>query len=55
MGIVAMILVMIGASGIRALQNFIVFTGVPVSLLLLTSLWVAPKIVKSMRLQDSPR
>jgi glycine betaine transporter len=55
MGIVAMILVMIGAGGISALQNFIVITGVPVSLLLLTSLWVAPKMVKSMRLQDSPR
>ena len=55
MGIVAMILVMIGAGGISALQNFIVITGVPVSLLMLTSLWVAPKMVKSMRLQDSPR
>lgn len=55
MGIVAMILVMIGAGGISALQNFIVITGVPVSLLLLTSLWVAPKMVQEMRLQDSPR
>ncbi len=51
MGIVAMILVTIGAGGISALQSFIVITGVPVSILLLTSLWVAPKMVQEMRAQ----
>lgn len=42
MGLVAIILISIG--GISALQSFIVVTAVPVSLVLLPSLWVAPKI-----------
>ena len=44
MGAVAMILVSIGAGGISALQSFIVVTAVPVSLILLPSLWAAPRI-----------
>ncbi len=48
MGIVAIILISIGSSGISALQSFIVITAVPVSLILLPSLWDAPKIAKKM-------
>jgi len=48
MGIIAMILVVIGAGGVGALQSFIVITAVPVSLLLLTSVWVAPKMAAEM-------
>jgi choline/carnitine/betaine transport len=42
MGVIAIILISIG--GINALQSFIVVTAVPVSLVLLPSLWNAPSI-----------
>ncbi len=48
MGVVAMILISIGSGGISALQAFIVVTAVPVSLILLPSLWVAPKIARDL-------
>ena len=48
MGVVAMILISIGAGGISALQYFIVVTAVPVSLILLPSLWVAPRIAREL-------
>lgn len=54
MGVVAMILISIGSGGISALQYFIVVTAVPVSLILLPSLWVAPRIARELaqRSQD---
>ncbi len=48
MGIVAIILISIGDGGIRSLQNFIVVTAVPVSIILLPSLWVAPMLARRM-------
>ncbi|MBS9777994.1 MAG: BCCT family transporter [Gammaproteobacteria bacterium] len=47
MGAVAIILVMVGdgSSGVDALQKFIVVTAVPVSLILLPPLWIAPTLV----------
>ncbi|WP_250637306.1 BCCT family transporter [Salipiger sp. CCB-MM3] len=45
MGIMAVILISIGAGGISKLQSFIVVTAVPVSLTLLPTLWDAPRIV----------
>lgn len=45
MGAVAAILIQIGEGGITALQSFIVVAAVPVSLILVPLLWVAPKIV----------
>jgi choline-glycine betaine transporter len=42
MGVLAMILVSIGSGGMSALQYFIVVTAVPVSLILLPSLWFGP-------------
>ena len=48
MGVLAMILVAIGSGGISALQNFIVVTAVPVSIILLPSLWVGPAIARSI-------
>lgn len=48
MGVVAMILISIGSGGIGALQYFIVVTAVPVSLILLPSLWVAPRIAREL-------
>jgi len=53
MGVVAMILVSIGSGGISALQSFIVVTAVPVSLILLPSLWAAPKIAYTLKKQQS--
>lgn len=44
MGAVAAILIQIGEGGITALQSFIVVAAVPVSLILVPLLWVAPKV-----------
>lgn len=52
MGVVAMILISIGSGGINALQYFIVVTAVPVSLILLPSLWVAPKIARKLAMRE---
>ncbi len=48
MGVTALILISLGAGGISALQSFIVITAVPVSLILLPSLWNAPQIAIKM-------
>jgi len=44
MGIMAVILISVGSGGVSKLQSFIVVTAVPVSLLLLPSLWDALRI-----------
>jgi glycine betaine transporter len=48
MGVLAAILISIGSGGVTALQSFIVVTAVPVSLILMPTLWNAPKIAKIM-------
>ena len=48
MGVVAAILISIGAGGVTALQSFIVVTAVPVSLILLPSIWNGPAIALAM-------
>jgi glycine betaine transporter len=48
MGVLAAILISIGSGGVSALQSFIVVTAVPVSLILMPSLWNAPRIAKKM-------
>ncbi len=48
MGVTALILISLGSGGISALQSFIVITAVPVSLILLPSLWNAPQIAIKM-------
>lgn len=48
MGFMAIILIYLGQSSITALQSFIIITAVPVSFILLPSLWTAPKIVNIM-------
>ena len=52
MGVVAAILISIGSGGISALQSFIVVTAMPVSLILLPSLWCGPKIAWAMHLKE---
>jgi len=44
MGVMALILISVGAGGVGKLQSFIVVTAVPVSLILLPSLWDAVRI-----------
>ncbi|WP_271398268.1 BCCT family transporter [Salinicoccus roseus] len=44
MGAVAIILLTIGENSVGTLQSFIVVTAVPVSLLMLTTFWSAPKV-----------
>lgn len=51
MGITAVILIALGSGGISALQSFIVVTAVPVSLIMLPSLWDAPRL--AFRLADA--
>ncbi len=48
MGAVAITLISMGSGGISALQSFIVITAVPVSFILLPSLWYGPKIANEM-------
>lgn len=48
MGTVAIILLITGDSGITQLQNFIVVTAVPVSLILLPMVWLAPRVARIM-------
>ncbi|MDX1655128.1 MAG: BCCT family transporter, partial [Candidatus Competibacteraceae bacterium] len=48
MGVMAAILISLGSGGVSALQSFIVVTAVPVSLVLLPSVWTAPRIARQM-------
>ncbi len=48
MGVVAAILISLGSGGVSALQSFIVVTAVPVSLILLPSIWTGPQIARKM-------
>jgi glycine betaine transporter len=48
MGLMALILISIGSGGVSKLQSFIVVTAVPVSLVLLPSLWDAFRIVRKL-------
>lgn len=44
MGVISVILVSFGEGTISSLQSFIVVTAIPVSILMLTNLWTAPKL-----------
>jgi choline-glycine betaine transporter len=46
MGVMALILISVGSGGVAKLQSFIVITAVPVSLVLLPSLWDAVRITR---------
>ncbi|GAB4075157.1 BCCT family transporter [Barrientosiimonas marina] len=51
-GLTTMVILTIGEDSITAIQNSIVITAVPVSLLLLPPLWNAPQIAKKMALEQ---
>lgn len=48
MGAIAIALISLGEGGVSALQSFIVITAVPVSLILLPTLWTAPRYARQM-------
>ncbi|WP_170006426.1 BCCT family transporter [Bacillus fonticola] len=48
MGAVAVVLLNLGENSVNSIQSFIVVTAVPVSLILLPSLWLAPQVAKKM-------
>lgn len=54
MGTVASVLLFLGEGSVDALQSFIVFTAVPVSLLILPTLWLAPRVVKTLYNEQFP-
>lgn len=51
-GALTVALLVIGAGSITAIQNFIVVTAVPVSILLLPPLWLAPQVAKKMAIEQ---
>ncbi|MEN1968833.1 BCCT family transporter [Lentibacillus sp. N15] len=48
MGLVATVLLTIGENSVDSLQSFIVVTAVPVSLLMLTTFWTAPRACREL-------
>ncbi|WP_134704380.1 BCCT family transporter [Ammoniphilus sp. YIM 78166] len=52
MGFIAIILINIGSGGINALQSFVVIAAVPVSILLLPSLWHAPQLARKLAIEQ---
>ncbi|QHE53962.1 BCCT family transporter [Pontibacillus sp. HMF3514] len=55
MGAVASILLYIGEGSVNALQSFIVITAVPVSILLLPVIWLAPRVSKELLLEQNKK
>ncbi|MBP1971389.1 choline-glycine betaine transporter [Virgibacillus natechei] len=53
MGLVATVLLTIGEDSVESLQSFIVVTAVPVSLLMLTTFWTAPRVSKALAREQS--
>lgn len=52
MACIATILINIGGGGIGALQSFVVVAAVPVSLLMLPVLWLAPKVARQLAIEQ---
>ncbi|WP_252504390.1 BCCT family transporter [Sporosarcina sp. Marseille-Q4943] len=52
MAIIAIILIKIGGGGISALQSFVVIAAVPVSILMLPIVWYAPKVAKTLAIEQ---
>lgn len=51
-GAVAMVILTIGEDSITSIQNFIIVTAVPVSILLIFPIWDAPKVAKIMAIEQ---
>ncbi|SDJ10125.1 BCCT family transporter [Alteribacillus bidgolensis] len=52
MGAISVVLINIGEGSISALQSFIVVTAVPISIIMLPVLWTAPKLAKTMAIEQ---
>lgn len=52
MGAIAVILINIGEGSVDALQSFIIVTAVPISIIMLPSLWGAPQIAKILAIEQ---
>ncbi|OLL78763.1 High-affinity choline uptake protein BetT [Pseudonocardia sp. Ae168_Ps1] len=52
MGAAAAVLIVVGDGGITALQNVIVITAVPAGFLMLPLLWIAPRVVREMGVEQ---
>lgn len=52
MGAAAVALLLVGDGGVQALQSFIVVTAVPVGLIMLPTLWSAPRLVRTMAVEQ---
>lgn len=52
MGAIAIVLINIGEGSVDALQSFIIITAVPISIIMLPSLWGAPKIAKILAIEQ---
>ncbi len=52
MGTIAIILINIGEGSVGALQSFIIITAVPISIIMLPSLWGAPQIARILAIEQ---
>src|SRR5699024_6604194 len=52
MGAITVILINIGEGSVDALQSFIIVTAVPISIIMLPSLWGAPQIAKILAIEQ---
>jgi len=52
MAVIAILLIQIGEGGIGALQSFIVIAAIPISILMLPIIWYAPKIAKTLAIEQ---
>lgn len=52
MGVVSVILINIGEGSIDAIQSFIIITAVPISIIMLPTVWTAPKIAHKLAIDQ---
>lgn len=48
MGFVAAVLISLGEGSVNSLQSFIIVTAIPVSIIILPTVWLAPKVAKEL-------
>ena len=52
MGVISVILINIGEGSIDAIQSFIIITAVPISIIMLPTVWTAPKIAHKLAIEQ---
>lgn len=53
MGVISIILINIGEGSIDAIQSFIIITAVPISIIMLPTIWTAPKIAHKLAIEQN--